>query len=173
MAVKKLRDGRYLIRTEKDAIAAAEMGRDLKDAIHEDMVDATQLVKGAAEFFANKHGMDSSLDAPKVEFQLDDGTNVTVVQRFSRFWVGNKSEMPSPKPEGARALRQICGKRKIKHEGKTISLWNFLTKRVPDADAIELAINLGYVDEEEVGAAFIEKPQSPYLNFGKGNSNGD
>lgn len=76
------------------------------------------------------------------------------IQRFSRFF-------------DEKALRKVCeGKvAKVKVGGKTkeVPLWNFITKRVPDADKIDAAVNRGFLTDKQVAKAYVQKPQSPFL----------
>jgi hypothetical protein len=46
---------------------------------------------------------------------------------------------------------------------KEIPLWNYITKRVPDAAQIDKAVSLGFVKEGVISKAYLEKPQAPFL----------
>jgi hypothetical protein len=165
--LKRLKNGTYEIKNEKDAIRAVELGYELKEALRDDMNNATELHRAAARYY---QAQSDDSRARLSELYIADGVRATLVQRFSRFWIGLKSDMPPDAPPEARTLRAICGNRKIRRDrdGKLIPLWNFVTKRVPDPEKIEMAINLGYLDEDEASKAFLEKPQAPYFKFSGG-----
>ena len=82
------------------------------------------------------------------------------VVRMTRRFVATKEDMPDPAPKGAKSLREIVMGKKTP-DGKP--LWNFITVRVPDADRINAAVTMGYLTEKEVGAAYIEAPQKPFI----------
>lgn len=90
--------------------------------------------------------------------QLDNGY-YRKVQRMTRFWVATPKDMPSPKPKGAKSLKEIC-KDKLA-DGKP--LWNFITRRVPDKTLMDLAVKRGYVTADELGKAYVEKPQAAFI----------
>ena len=169
MALKRNKNGTYTIKTLADTKRALELGHEIKRGIHDDMVQSTELVKAATAFFTET---DEGIEAIENGLELDDGSEAKVVQRYTRFWIGTDDDMPDDPPREARSLKSLCGKRKIERKGKTISLWNFLTRRVPDAERIENAINLGLISEEDVAPAFVEKPQKPFIQV-SGEGNGD
>lgn len=85
-----------------------------------------------------------------------------LITRSTKMWVFNKTDMPKPKPKGAKSIREICGDKTVKVNGSKKKLWPLLTKRVVDPEAIERAINKGWITEDEIDKAYIESPQKPF-----------
>jgi hypothetical protein len=149
MALKKNKDGTFQIKTVADATEAVARAREYKAEIKDIMNDTTELSRAAARFLHEK-GIS--------EVELEDGSTVKVVQRHNRFWAATDDDVPDG--IGARSLRSIIGDRKT---GKGKKVWNFITKRVIDEDKLDIAVGRGYITEDEIAPALIEKPQSPYL----------
>ena len=57
-------------------------------------------------------------------------------------------------------LKKIVKGLKTK-EGKP--LWNFITRRVPDPEAINVAVKRGLISESKINKAFEQTPQKPFL----------
>ena len=154
MALTRGRNGRFQIKTLKQAKEAAQQAREYKAEIKEKMNDASDLAKEAALYL---HGHDIR------EITMEDGDKVTVVQRFSRFWAGEDEEVEDI--VGAQSLKSIVGDRVIQVPGKKAKkLWYAITRRVVDPTMIDHAVAKGWLDEDEIAPALIEKPQSPYLS---------
>ena len=142
-----------VVKTLDDAIAALEEMEEIGERIAEDMARQVELKKAATAFAVAK----------RVDVLQLDGHYFRQINRASRFWVGEESDMPVPKPKGAKSLREICRLKKAVMNGKQVPLWNFITKRVPDPEKISRAVDLGYVKQAEIDKAFLEKPQAPFL----------
>jgi hypothetical protein len=141
------------VKTEADAIAALEEMEEIGERIKEDMARQVELKKAATAFAVSKR-----LDV----LQLD-GAYYRQINRATRFWVAADSDMPTPKPKGAKSLREICDGKVAQVRGREMSLWNFITKRVPDPEKISKAVDEGFVKQSEIDKAFLEKPQAPFL----------
>jgi hypothetical protein len=111
-------------------------------------------LKKAATYFA---------DERKIDAIPMDGFYFRLIRRHERFWVGTRADMPKGAPKKAKPLKDIVAGRYVKRGGKKVSLWNFLTRRIPDAEKINDAINEGLISEEELAPAYLERPQAPYL----------
>ena len=122
--------------------------------------EAVQLKKDVTAFAVSKKA---------VVIQLD-GCYYRLIERSNRIWVATPDDMPTPAPKGARSLKEICKGVKVKVKGKSVPLWNAITKRVPDPIAIENAVNQGWIDEDEIHRAYLEKPQSTFLQRYEGDS---
>lgn len=85
-----------------------------------------------------------------------DGCYFRLIQRTSRFW------------DALKVKRIVKGK---KVDGKP--LWNFITARSLDAQKLDQAIQLGYIDEKTVKAAYLEKVGNPFIQVFKGEIVGD
>ena len=158
MALKKNKDGTFQIKTMADATEAVMRAAEYKEEIREIMNETTELARAAA-YYLNEKGIE--------QVELPDGSTVNVVQRHSRSWVATDDEIPEGLAGVAESLRSICGDRtftrKVRGKNKTVKLWNFITKRVPDPAKIDQAVGLGMLTEDEIAPALIEKPQAPYL----------
>jgi hypothetical protein len=138
-----------------DAIMALSRVEEIQEQINPLMVEATELKKAATEFAVSK-GIDV--------VQLED-VYYRQIQRYNKKWIGTRDEIPInvTMPKGTRALYDIAKGRKVKINGKKRSLWSLLTRRVPDPEKINEAVGKGWIEQDEVEAAFIEIPQQPFL----------
>lgn len=137
----------------QDAIEALEEMEAIQDEIAPKMARQVDLKKAVTEFAVKK----------KVDVVQLDGLYFRQINRATRFWVGETTEMPAPRPKGAKSLREICKGKFATVRGREIPLWNYITKRVPDPEKISRAVELGFVKQTEIDKAFLEKPQAPFL----------
>lgn len=117
------------------------------------MAEATQLKK-----MATAYAVEKNIDV----IQLDE-CYYRQINRSNRFWVATPEDMPENAPSKARSLKEIVKGKKVKVKGKMVPLWNLITRRVPDAEAISRAVDSGWISEKEISNAYLEKPQSPFL----------
>lgn len=137
-----------------EAILALEEVDEINERIKEDMARAVDLKKAATAWAVKK----------KVDVIQLDGKYYRQINRASRFWIGEDADMPEPTPKGAKSLKSICaGLTATIAGGKQIPLWNYITKRVPDPEKINRAVEKGFVKESVISKAYIEKPQAPFL----------
>jgi len=141
------------IKTMDDAVAALEEMEAIGDEIKEKMARQVDLKKSVTTWAVAK----------KVDVVQLEGGYYRQINRSSRFWVGEPSDMPDPAPRGAKSLREICKGLTAQVNGKTIPLWNYITKRVPDPEKIDKAVDLGFITDAKISKAYIEKPQVPFL----------
>ena len=141
------------VNTMAEAIAALDELEEISIRIEDDMRRQVDLKKAATAFSVKK----------KVDVIQLDGVYYRQVKRSNRFWVGERDEMPSPAPKGAKSLREICAGLTATVKGKQVPLWNYITKRVPDPEKIEKAVALGFITEAKISKAYIEKSQAPFL----------
>lgn len=128
------------IRSLDDAIAALERVDAIQEQIDPLMREATDLKRAATQFAVSK-----KLDT----IQLD-GHYYRHIQRYNKLW-------------DAEVLKRIVKGKFVKFRGKKTPLWQLVTKRIPDPELIQEAVAQGWVKEKEVALAFVEKPQSPFL----------
>lgn len=142
-----------VIKTLDDAVAALEEMEEIGEQINDAMQRQVDLKKATTKWAVAK----------RVDVIQLDGAYYRQINRTSRFWVGEASDMPQPAPKGAKSLREICKDKVATVRGKQIPLWNFITKRVPDPEKISRAVDEGFVKQSEIDKAFLEKPQAPFL----------
>lgn len=124
------------ITTKREAIAALERMEEIQRQIEPLMAEQVMLKKNATAYAAAK----------KVDvLQLDD-VYFRLITRVNKAW-------------DVDLLKEITADVKVR--GK--SLFLKVTKRVPDTEAIERAVKSKWITEEEISAAFVEKPQQPFL----------
>lgn len=144
------------VESKKDAIAALDEMETIQEFI-DPLMQRTVELKKAAQAFAVKTKT-TSLDLPQRSMYF------RLIQRYTRMWIGTDEDMPDPKPKNAKSLKEITSEIKIKRKGKkTTSLWNLITKRVPDPDLINEAVGKGWITEKKISKAFVEKPQAQFL----------
>lgn len=139
-SLKMSKNGTIHVKNREELALALQEAQELQEQIEPLMRRVTELKKGAVYYAAEK----------RIDVVQLDGSYWRLISRTSRGW-------------DASMLRKIVGKKKVKIKGKMKPLWNLLTKRVPDPDAINDAINEGFVDEGEIEEAFIERPQQPFM----------
>lgn len=142
-----------VVKTTRDAVLALEEMEEIGQRIKDDMARQVELKKAATAFAVAK----------KVDVIQLENSYYRQINRSSRFWVGEKTDMPDPAPKGAKSLREICAGKVAHVRGKNVPLWNFITKRVPDPEKIDAAVNQGFIKQNEIDKAFLEKPQAPFL----------
>lgn len=144
------------VESKKDALAALDEMEEIQEFIDPLMKRAVELKKAAQQFAVTTKTVSLDLPQRSMYFRL--------IQRHTRMWVGTDEDMPDPKPKNARSLKSITNEIIIKRKGKKpTSLWNLITKRVPDSDLINEAVGKGWITDKKISKAFIEKPQAPFL----------
>jgi hypothetical protein len=160
----------YTVKTKADAVKALKMMQERSEeaqelmrehGISELMQEATELKKAATAFCVAK-GID----------KLDLGDSYAALREdgYDRRWVARKTDLGDlGNPEGAIPLYDILKSKflrgKKKQPSKFKEIWNRITKRVVDPDALQEVIDEGLLDEDEIAAAFVEKKKAPYLRI--------
>jgi hypothetical protein len=152
--------GGFQVDSMGDAIAALTMMEEAANAIAP-ITDFISRTRAMATGYAKSHAV------PVIQLE---GRYWRKIQRKTRFFVGTPDQMPKPKPKGAVSLKEICAGKKTS-DGKP--LWNFITKRVPDKDKIDRAVALGYLTEKQLGKAYLESDQAPFLQRFEGEAMGE
>jgi hypothetical protein len=138
--LKANRNGTYTIKNTSQLLRALHEFDQVQTELEPLMRQATELKKAATYYAAKKR-----LDVVQLE-----GRYFRLISRTNRYW-------------DAAELQKIIGNKTVKVKGKTKKLWQIVTKRVPDAELISEAIDKGYLDEDEIGVAFKESKQQPFL----------
>jgi len=129
-----------IIEDMDDAIAALEQMEAIEAAISEAQKRSVELKKEVTAWSNTK----------KVTvIQLDDHYYRNI-SRSTRVWNPIK-------------LKKLTEEITVKIGGKKKSLWLYITKRVPDAEKIDLAVKKGYISQKKVEKAYETKPQAPFL----------
>lgn len=151
--------GAVIVDSEERAVEILEM-----------MEAASEAIKPVTDFVAEARKQVTEFQRTRnVKVVQLEGHYWRLIQRMSRFWVATKADMPSPRPKGAMSLREIC----LDKTANGKPLWNFITRRVPDANLIELAVKNGFVTEKEISKAYLEKPSAAYIQRFNGEAIGD
>lgn len=146
--LRKSKSGQYIVKTKADAIEALERVEEIDKKLKPLMIEQTELKKAATAYADEKN-----LDVVQLA-----GRYWRLITRYTRMWVGTADEMPGDVSDAV-SLYEICKGKKV--DGKP--LWQLVTKRVPDPEKINEAVGKGWVKEKEIHKAFIEKPQTPFL----------
>lgn len=152
MALKRTKSGKFTIKTKAEAQEALQRVVEIEEQISPLMNEATALKQAATEYAVGK----------KLDVIQLDGVYFRQITRYNRFWIGTEEDLPAQAEmrSGVKSLQSIVKGMKMPN-GKP--LWQFVTKRVPDPDRISEAVGMGWVTEDEVAPAFVEKPQKPFL----------
>lgn len=164
MALKRTKNGEYVLSSQKQVISAltlmAELQEEIselneKHGIREMMQDATELKKAADRYMIEK-GI-SSID-------LKDGRTAKVVEAaHDRHWILLDSELEDDPIPGAKSLRSIL-KKKFKGDKEGFkNIMARVSKRVANPEGIQEAVSEGLISENEIQAAFVEKEKKPYM----------
>lgn len=143
------------VKSKADAINALDQMEEIQEFIAPLMSRQVELKKAAQEYATKTKTTSIDLPTRNMYFRL--------VQRFTRVWVTTDDDMPEPQPKGARSLKDITKGKKVKKGKKMVPLFNAITRRVADAELINEAVEKGWITEKEIAKAFIEKPQTPFL----------
>ena len=139
-SVKTTPTGMVVITSVDEARAALEELRELDEQRAEIERRQVGLKVAATEFCAKK----------KIAAIQLDGEYYRLIQRETSQWDSEK-------------LREITKDVKVKVKGKSKSLWNLVTRRVPDPVQIDLAVKQGWITEKRIQKAYTTKAQKPFL----------
>lgn len=164
MALKRTKNGEYVLSSQKQVISALTLMADLADeiteleeehGIREMKQDAVELKK-AADRYMIENGIS--------EIDLKDGRMAKVVESaHDRHWVLLDDELEDDPIPGAKSLRSIL-KKKFKGDKEAFkNIMARVSKRIADPDGIQEAIADGTLNENEIEAAFVEKEKKPYV----------
>lgn len=150
---KKTEAASIAITSKAQAQKALERMEEIQAKIDPLMKEAVELKKSVTAYAVEK----------KVDVIQLDECYYRQINRETRMWVATDDDMPTNPPKKARSLKSICAGVKVTVKGKKVPLWNLVTKRVPDPEAIDRAVSKGWIDEDEIHKAFLSKPQAPFL----------
>lgn len=164
--LKANENGTYTITNKEGAIKALGMMQERsEEAIQlSKEYGITDLQREAAEL---KKAATAFCVAKGIE-KLDLGDSYASLRQdgYDRRWIATKDELAEVDAPDAVPLRTIL-KREFS-TGQFKEIWNRITRRVVDPDALQEAIDEGILNEEEIAPAFVEKKKSPYLRiYGK------
>jgi hypothetical protein len=151
------------IKNEKELRQALVEFERLKTEVDPINARLTDLRRAATEYAIER----------KIDVVQLDNVYFRQIQRTSRFWAGFDSDIPADAPDGAKSLFAIVKGKKVKLNGKLTPLWQLITKRIPDPERIQTAVAKQWISQEEIGAAFLEKPQTPFLQRYEGVADGN
>lgn len=164
MALKTNKNGSYTVTTKADAVKALKMMQERQEEVMRLQAEAgiTELMQEATEL---KKAATAYVVANGIE-KLDLGDHYATLRQdgYARQWIATKDDLEKlDAPTGAIPLRTILKKSLTPENFKEV--WNRVTKRVVDADALQEAVDEGILDEEEIAPAFVEKTKAPYLRL--------
>lgn len=161
--ITRLKNGQYQVKNLKQAQEALEGVRAMRDEIEELMAehgikemqeDATEL-KRAATAWAAETGT----------AQIDLGNGVYARLRQDKYggrWIATDADFDKDTPGNVITLLSIL-RRKFKNKEKRSEIWNRVTKRAVDPDALQRVVQEGLLTAEEIAPAFTEKDKAPFL----------
>lgn len=126
-------------------------------------IPALEAKKDALKKLATEYAVKEGIE--RVDFP---GAHATLIQQFfdGRF-IGTEEDIRGDERDGVIPLRQII-RRKFKGDtAKVKEVWNQVTRRVVDKDAVDEAISYGILTVDDVAPAYVERAKSPYLRIFK------
>jgi hypothetical protein len=157
VALKRLRNGTFEVKTKAQAVEAFKTSQELSEAVRElekengidEMrMDSTEMHLAATRYMADKKI--KALEIPGIS------KVAKLIQGSRSMWLETKDDLKKQGvPDGARSVRQIVGK----------EVWKQITKRALDPDKLAEAVATGVVDEDEVNQAYVEIPNAPYVRI--------
>jgi len=138
-ALKRNKDGTYIIRTPEEAATAIAKAVTIKESI-QDEIDEMERLKWASSSWMKENDV-IRLPLPGMK------KKATLVQRHSSAWDRD-------------VLLKLVKKAKPKSWKK---VWQALTTREPDRDKIQQAIKDGIIKADSISDAFIQKPQNVFV----------
>lgn len=167
MALKRLQNGQYEVKTLKQAQEALKTMRELQASIEElmeehgiseMMADAAEMKKAATHWAANSN-------TPRIELGNGrKGEPYALLRRdkYGGTWLATDDDITSEAPSKAVSLQWILRK---KYRDKTTrsEIWNRITKRSVDTDGLKRVVDEGLLSDGEIAPAFYEKDKAPFL----------
>jgi hypothetical protein len=165
MALQRLVNGQYVVKTLKEAkealLAVQEMNDNItqlqeEHGILEMMQDSTEMKKAATVWAASK-------DMERIE--LGQGRYVLLRRdKYGGTWVATDDDVDESVPTSVVPLRAIL-KKKFKDAATFKEVWMRVTKRTVDVDALQREVADKYLTADEIAPAFFEKEKAPFLRF--------
>jgi hypothetical protein len=167
MAIKRLQNGQYEVKTLKQAQEALRTMRELQDSIDqlmeehgisEMMADAAEMKKAATHWAANT-------DTQRIDLGNGrKGEPYALLRRdkYGGTWLATDDDITNEAPKKAVSMLSVLRKkypdRKIRSE-----VWNRITKRTIDKDGLQRVVDEGLLSDNEIAPAFYEKEKAPFL----------
>lgn len=164
MAIQRLGNGQYEVKTLKQAKEALLAARELSDAIAElqrehgitEMMDDATEMKKAATRWAAEHDM----------ARIELGGGVYALLRRDKYggqWVATSDDLAADIPTDVVPLRDILEAKFSKRPKTLKEMWLRITKRAVDVDALTREVADGNLTAEEIAPAYFEKEKAPFL----------
>jgi ribosomal 50S subunit-associated protein YjgA (DUF615 family) len=158
MALKRNKNGQFIISSQAEAKRALEMLERLQSeiaelekehGIDEMKIDSVELKKAATNYLAAK-GAES--------LKFGTGRIAKLVRAVNqKKWIGTKDELTqSDYGQEVKPLRSLVNK----------ETWMLITKRVPDPEKIDQMVVEGDLKLKDIEAAYVETYKAPYLYLG-------
>ena len=149
VALKRMENGQFEIRTMADAKEAMNLRDEFMDEIDKSGIvdiqnDVTEISRAIGRFMSGK-GVDEIVDKKT-------NRRAVLIQRFNRKWIATRKELKSEGIDG-KALQDLVDK----------DVFMKITKRVVDSAALDEAVREGLVEESVISEAFVETPQQPFV----------
>jgi hypothetical protein len=163
MPVKKLKSGKFSIRSEEDARAALQEMKQISEEITTlmvehgivDLQEKASKLKEAATDWAVENDQDV----------INLGGSLYARLRRDKYggtWIATDSDITEETPVGVVPLRMIL-KKKIKDQDRFREVWNRVTRRAVDTQGLDRVVAEGILTAEEAGQAFYEKDKKPFI----------
>lgn len=164
MALKRLENGEYVVKTKDEAIRAIKAAKELGQAIEEirkengipEMeMDAAEMMKAATRYMDSKD---------MKQLDLGDGRHATLIKaEYDKQWLLTKDDLVlAGQPRDAKPLRSIL-KKLFPDKGEFTEIWNRVTKRVADPEGINECVEEGLLSEDEIAPALVAKTKKPFV----------
>jgi len=167
MALKRLQNGQYEVKTLKQAKEALMTMRELQSSISELMEEhgITEMMEDASELKKAATRWAASSDTPRIDLGNGrKGEPYALLRRdkYGGTWIATDDDITDAAPPKATSLLSIL---RGKYRDKTIrsEIWNRVTKRTIDQDGLKRVVDEGLLSDSEIAPAFYEKEKAPFL----------
>jgi hypothetical protein len=158
VALKRNKNGQFIISSQAEAKRALEMMETLQEeitdlqkehGIDEMMVDCVELKRAATAYLADKKTN---------QLKFGKGRIAKLVRSVNeKKWIGTKADLEdATEANGAKPLRSLVSK----------EVWMQITTRVPDPKKIDEAVAEGVITSKKIAPAYVETFKAPYLSIG-------
>lgn len=167
MALKRLQNGQYEVKTLKQAQEALKTMGELNASISELMEEhgITEMMADAAEMKKAATHWAANTDTARIDLGNGrKGEPYALLRRdkYGGTWLATDDDITNEAPPKAVSLQWILRK---KYRDKTTrsEIWNRITKRSVNQDGLKRVIDEGLLSDSEIAPAFYEKEKAPFL----------
>jgi hypothetical protein len=167
MALKRLKNGQFQVKNVEEAREALIGSENLKEEVQALMQEhgITEMMEDAAEMKKAATAWAANTDTPRIDLGNGrQGEPYALLRRdkYGGTWIASSDDIDGNTPVSVIPLLYILRK-KFKNKTERSEIWNRITKRTVDQDALDRVVREGLLTAEEIAPAFYEKEKAPFL----------